>query len=555
MQPTNPHPAELAKDVQPFPVAINPTNPRQRNRLHNQAIRRAKANIGKRREHVLTPPRNHDDDARHSLVPVVQTTEAGLDAQLTSTAIAISPRSTVTSGGLRGDPFCAFPISADTNVLSAVDYFLQHYAPVHINPRKDQLGPADSLPLSRKYFGLALENASMFELMVALSRASFDARQGNAREPTREVLVHYGKGIEALRLRMAKSSACDDDATILSVMALLGIALIYGDFRSFETHLTGLRHLVDMRGGVDSLGWGGFIKNSITGYVTPHTKLHPLRALFERSRTPSNTITDLLKRLESLWAYHENRKLTIATTETHIKLEYPKHPFPPELCVTIAKLPDGFRELALSATLSLQIIALLSNVSEWVSQMQYGRKKNVLPLGEPNGTYLRQTHMCLELVPLRGLDVLERAICAAIATVTTETFNKTKQQNPVHRRMIETLSEMLFRYDLQSLPAECTMWLALVIAGPPRAVDGSVASPASSTGESCNSDESQRPRDVLLDKTIEVSPSARDWKWVKKAVQKFFFNEELLEAWQQTWEVAVLRYAEVAKQRRQLAIA
>ncbi|ETI28210.1 hypothetical protein G647_00659 [Cladophialophora carrionii CBS 160.54] len=524
MQPTNPHPGELAKDVQPFPVAVNPTNPRQRNRLHNQAIRRAKANIGKRREHVLTPPGNHDDDARHSLVPVIKTTEAGLDAQLTSTAIAISPRSTVTSGGLRGDPFCAFPISADTNVLSAVDYFLQHYAPVHINPRKDHLGPADSLPLSRKYFGLALENASMFELMVALSRASFDARQGNARGPTREVLVHYGKGIEALRLRMAKSSACDDDATILSVMALLGIALIYGDFRSFETHLTGLRHLVDMRGGVDSLGWGGFIKNSITG-------------------------------LESLWAYHENKKLSIATTETHIKLEYPKHPFPPELCVTIAKLPDGFRELALSATLSLQIIALLSNVSEWVSQMQFGRKKNVLPLGEPNGTYLRQTHMCLELVPLRGLDVLERAICAAIATVTTETFNKTKQQNPVHRRMIETLSEMLFRYDLQSLPAECTMWLALVIAGPPRPVDGSVASPASSAGESCNSDESQRPRDVLLDKTIEGSPSARNWKWVKKAVQKFFFNEELLEAWQQTWEVAVLRYAEVAKQRRQLAIA
>lgn len=43
--------------------------------------------------------------------------------------------------------------------------------------------------------------------------------------------------------------------------------LIYNDFGSFETHLTGLRHLVEMRGGVDSLGWDGFIKNSIIGYV------------------------------------------------------------------------------------------------------------------------------------------------------------------------------------------------------------------------------------------------------------------------------------------------
>ncbi|EXJ64278.1 hypothetical protein A1O7_00614 [Cladophialophora yegresii CBS 114405] len=519
MQSTDPHTTELGKDVQPFPVAVNPTNPRQRNRLHNQAIRRAKANIGKRRDHVPIPPRNHDADARRSLVPVVTTTEAGLGAQLTRTAIVISPRSTVTSGGLRGDPFCAFPISADGTVLSAVDYFLQHYAPVHINPRKDHLQQADSLPLSRKYFGLALENASMFELMVALSRASFDARQGNAREPAREVLVHYGKGIEALRLKMAKSSTCDDDAAILSVMALLGIALIYGDFRSFETHLTGLRHLVDMRGGVDSLGWDGFIKNSITG-------------------------------LESLWAYHENRKLSIATTETHIKLEYPEHPFPPELCVTIAQLPDGFRELVLSATLSLQIIALLSSVSQWIEQMQLGRKKNVLPLGESNGTYLRQTHRCLELVPLQGLGVMERAICAAIATLTTETINKTKQQNPVHRRMIETLSEMLYRHDLQSLPVECTMWLALVIAGPPHPVEGDVASPASSAGESCNSDQPQRPRDVLLDKIIQDSSSARNWKWVKKAVQKFFFDEELLEAWRQTWGVAVLRHAHLAKKRR-----
>jgi hypothetical protein len=113
--------------------------------------------------------------------------------------------------------------------------------------------------------------------------------------------------------------------------------------------------------------------------------------------------------------------------------------------------------------------------------------------------------------------------------------------------MIETLSEMLFRYDVRGLPAECTIWLALVIAGPPRPADG--ASP----GESSDGDEPQRPRDVLLDRAIKDSPSARNWKWVKKAVQKFFSSEVLLEAWRQTWEVAVLRYMDVAKQRRQLA--
>ncbi len=223
MQTTDPTSTRLATHLRPISIPSNPANPRRRNRLHNQAIRRAKANIGKRREH--TPTQSDSADPWRRLDPSVVSTKADLRARLATAVHSLSPRLTVTSGGLRGDPFCAFPIFTDGNVLSAVDYFLQHYAPVHINPRKEQLGPGDSLPLSRRYFGLALENASMFELMVALSRASHDTRLDNSREPTREVLTHYGKGVEALRLKMAKTSTCDDDATILAVMALLGIAV------------------------------------------------------------------------------------------------------------------------------------------------------------------------------------------------------------------------------------------------------------------------------------------------------------------------------------------
>lgn len=82
------------------------------------------------------------------------------------------------------------------------------------------------MSLSKKYFALALDNASMFELLVALAEASHAAGQGNTRGPTRDVLIHYGKGIEALRLKLEKNPACDDDATILSIMALLGLSVL-----------------------------------------------------------------------------------------------------------------------------------------------------------------------------------------------------------------------------------------------------------------------------------------------------------------------------------------
>jgi hypothetical protein len=236
MQPTKPNPTGLAKDSQSLPTPIVATNPRQRNRLHNQAIKRAKIIIGNRRGHVFPISRNKDTGSRGILdgsEDVSDKTE--LHGSSAASSLATSPRLTVTSGGLRGDPFGAFPVSTDGTVLSAVDYFLQIYAPVHLNPRKEQLGPADSLPLARRYFGLALQNASMFELMVALASASYAARQGITGGPTRDVLIHYGKGIEALRRKMASAATCDDDATILAVMALLGIA-VSCQYDSYEVY-------------------------------------------------------------------------------------------------------------------------------------------------------------------------------------------------------------------------------------------------------------------------------------------------------------------------------
>jgi hypothetical protein len=35
---------------------------------------------------------------------------------------------------------------------------------------------------------------------------------------------------------------------------------------------------------------------------------------------------------------------------------YPQHPYPPEICVTISKLPEGFQDIALTGALSLQLL-------------------------------------------------------------------------------------------------------------------------------------------------------------------------------------------------------
>lgn len=257
--------------------------------------------------------------------------------------------------------------------------------------------------------------------------------------------------------------------------------------------------------------------------------------------------------LESVWAHHENKTLSIATTKTGIKLDYPKHPFPLDLCTTIAQLPDGFRELALSSALSLPIITILASLSEWINQMQSGRKRGKAPVGEPNGTYLKQTPACLELVTHSNLSVLERVLCFALVAVTVETFNRTQQINPIHNRQIESLTDALRLYDLCNLDSECTMWMSLVLAGSPRSSPEKNPHLLSVSEENGRGAENKlhlrRPREALLASTLARTANARNWTWVKETVQKFFWDEQRLELWRQTWQAGMGRYLDMIQEQ------
>lgn len=244
-----------------------------------------------------------------------------------------------------------------------------------------------------------------------------------------------------------------------------------------------------------------------------------------------------------MWAYHENQKLTIAPTESKIQLEYPIHPFPPKLCILISKLPIGFGELSLSGTLSIQIITILSHVSQWIEQLQHGRKQGTGSLGEANGTYFKQTHACLELVGHPKLKLAERILCFALVACTLETYSKSRQASPIHQRILESLTEKVSRENLASLDGECSLWMGLVVAGHPTSPDVSCKEAVSLQQVREELRGAARPRDILLDTVMAKSAKARHWKLVLQMVQKFFWDERLLQRWKSVWELALMRHA------------
>ena len=128
MQPNEPRPSTTVRYDPRYSVLGYRTTPRQRNRIHNQAVKRAKANIGKHRD-PLAPGAEHDVHPSDDSVDVVafkrsqvEWDQLLLEKYQQLEVDSVSPKLTVTSGGLRGDPFNAFPIASEGCVASAIDY-------------------------------------------------------------------------------------------------------------------------------------------------------------------------------------------------------------------------------------------------------------------------------------------------------------------------------------------------------------------------------------------------------------------------------------------------
>lgn len=157
----------------------------------------------------------------------------------------------------------------------------QYYAPVHIGYKAEQNLPADSqTPLPIRYFTLAMQDSVLFEVVVTLAIASLSLRYDPGARPNEHVLFHQTRGMNGLRQKLGARPGLADDASICSILCLIGIAVslayfsllekpnerqyMYGDFAVIEPHMIALRQMVNIRGGINNLGWRGFLKNSIT---------------------------------------------------------------------------------------------------------------------------------------------------------------------------------------------------------------------------------------------------------------------------------------------------
>ena len=152
----------------------------------------------------------------------------------------------------------------------------------------------------------------------------------------RAVMHHTDNAITHLRQRLLANDT--SDITILTIMQQAAIQHMVGDHKVFGVHARAIEDLVALRGGLENLGWDGYVASRV-------------------------------RQILSAWSVMQKTEQEgkIGTIEglSQGKFTYPRHPFPPALSRKISKYPQGFRESALRKELSLQFIDYLDLTLQW----------------------------------------------------------------------------------------------------------------------------------------------------------------------------------------------
>jgi len=226
---------------------------------------------------------------------------------------------------------------------------IQVWAPQHGVPFALE---GHSNPYLSLLWPFALQHDMCFEAIIALCRAAWLTDQGRSSRHDGAYVFHRRNVMDTLRKRLLVSHQCADDATILTIAALGTIDYVLGDHTSAVSNVQVMREVVKVRGGLKSSSpWEQLIKHNVLAY-------------------------------EALWSFLVD-PATLATVNTHSgpmveKAELPiymTHPFKPEVCEMLSKLPQGFCDVGLNGIFSLQMIRLLHDLGAQRAHLSAGKAR------------------------------------------------------------------------------------------------------------------------------------------------------------------------------------
>lgn len=169
---------------------------------------------------------------------------------------------------------------------------------------------------------------------AAAIQGLYDSLQNPSKPPSVMVLKYKAKALQSLKKElMATKNGQLNDYLVMSIFVLASLDLMAGDSIAHNAHKQILRTAFAAAGGLHN--YGSFVRNTTMRLdsfwrSTPDEPTTPAVPLLAPSRAP----------------------------------QLPSHPFSPEICDLVAKLPPGFRELAVERKLPLDVLEVLGRIAD-----------------------------------------------------------------------------------------------------------------------------------------------------------------------------------------------
>ncbi|KIW96622.1 uncharacterized protein Z519_02013 [Cladophialophora bantiana CBS 173.52] len=402
----------------------------------------------------------------------------------------------------RREAFASYPLGAGPLSTESVDEYISIL-------RKEELclkvTPDVEHPAISVLFPMSMQDPDLFKCLLVGAQSLHDWR----RDPfhvnrSRTMLKLQNEAILSLRKRLSSPSAHLDDGVLISITHLMIADSCRRDLTSLKSHLKGARQIISLRGGLGT--------------------------------TPAHlAIRALVTTVEFYIALGQYLQLSPddPTAIPNNRIEFIRHPFPPDICRDVATLPIGLAEAALSGHLSVQCIKLLASVASWAPLVN-GSSSSSAPTKDSRDRYCRlfcEPRECsrsaiMLLLDLKrsGLPVgLEHVICLGLA-IAVRHLSGENRTNIFDTASLAALTKNVKSIDNPSVPdSEVIIWLSLVISWRTQS-----AKPVPKA-------------DTLFDYVLDSFPASRSWKKVSVICRKFWWFERFQAEWEQCWASGIAR--------------
>lgn len=136
------------------------------------------------------------------------------------------------------------------------------------------------LLLRTKWLPVMLSNPTMFQAGLALGSALLNLKQHH-KDPTTEIVMRQ-RAITAINNGLANEAACPSDE-LMSAVYNMAFMESFCKSPAFAIHMSGLKRMVEVRGGLDKLGLDGIYASAIRWLDFNHAKSNGTPLFFSQS--------------------------------------------------------------------------------------------------------------------------------------------------------------------------------------------------------------------------------------------------------------------------------